>query len=143
MRFTQFKIYLSIYLPVSIYKKCMCVSLLLSIVLVFRFLSIRSKGRKNCIHVSDCMCSFWVETNLCMFYFIVFYICTAVRYRIIKRGELGSHQLASHRNIYVSVPNQDLNFQCHASWPFLCWMIWVESNCFVFVILVELLTITV
>ena len=39
--------------------------------------------------------------------------------------------------MFVPVPSQDMNFQCHMSWSFLCLVIWGERWLLVLLILVE------
>jgi hypothetical protein len=46
-------------------------------------------------------------------------------------------------HIFVPVPSQDLDFQCHISWFFLCSVSQGEMWLFVLLILMELLTVTV
>jgi hypothetical protein len=58
-----------------------------------------------------------VEANLCRFFYHLFINVLRLE---LSRGEGWDPINRNNLTTFVPVPNQDLDFQCHMSWSFLC-----------------------
>ena len=88
------------------------------------------------IHFCDSM----IDTNTCRFCLIVFYVCISMWDPVINWEQLWPHLLVKSR--YISVPNQDMEFERHMScfsWFIISGVMWLLG----LLILVALLTIRI
>ena len=88
-------------------------------------------------------CLFWVDTNLCSFFYRLYLYMYCRRGSSYQEGEVGIPLIGLTPPHLCAWFSQDLVFRRHLSWSHFIFSGWGERRLFVLVILVELLTSTV